>query len=285
MIRPRRSVLYLPGANARALEKAKTLAADALILDLEDAVAPDAKDLARDQVCAAVQGGFGKRDVIVRINSLESDWGDRDLLAVAAAKPDAILIPKAGSARDVHRVEQRLWHVPEAGDVALWAMIETARGVLDVNGIAAAGGRLAGLVVGANDLVKEMGGRHMPDRANIAPALSLTVLAARCHDLSVIDGVFNDISDVAGFAAACAQGMSFGFDGKTVIHPSQIDPATAAFAPTPDEVDAARRIIAAFDLPENQGKGAIRLDGHMVERLHAEIAHRTIALADAIAAL
>lgn len=285
MIRPRRSVLYLPGSNARALEKAKTLAADALILDLEDAVAPDAKDMAREAVCAAVRGGFGAREVMVRINSLDSEWGDHDLVAAAAAKPDAILIPKVGSARDIHRVEQRLWQLPEAGDIALWAMIETPRGVLDVSAIAGAGGRLAGLVVGVNDLVKEMGGRPMPDRANIAAALTMTVLAARCHGLDVIDGVFNDISDAAGFAAACAQGRSFGFDGKTVIHPSQIDPANTAFAPTPDEVDAARRIIAAFEQPENLDKGAIRLDGHMVERLHAEIARRTIALAEAIAAL
>ncbi len=283
--RPRRSVLYMPGSNARALEKAKSLPADALILDLEDAVAPDAKSAARAQVCAAVKGGFGQREVIVRINPLESEWGDRDLLDVAAARPDAILIPKVGSAREVHRADQRLCHAADAGGVALWAMIETPRGVMDVNGIAAAGSRLSCLVVGTNDLVKEMGGRQTADRTNVAAALTFIVLAARCHDLAVIDGVFNDLADTDGFAAQCAQGRSFGFDGKTVIHPSQIAPANAAFAPAPDEVEAARRIIAAFDLPENQAKGAILVDGKMVERLHAHIARRIVALADAIAAL
>jgi citrate lyase subunit beta/citryl-CoA lyase len=274
----------MPGSNAKALEKAKTLTADAVILDLEDAVAPEQKELARDQVCAAVRGGFGYREVIVRINSLDSEWGDRDLLAVAAAKPDAILIPKVGSARDIHRADQRLCHAADAGGIALWAMIETPRGVIDVNGIAAAGGRLAALVAGSNDLIKDMGGRHTPDRANIAAALTFIVLAARCHGLAVIDGVFNDLADASGFAAQCAQGASFGFDGKTVIHPSQIDPANAAFAPSPDEVAAARRIIAAFAAPENAGKGALRVDGKMVERLHADSAARLVALSEAIAA-
>lgn len=284
MIRPRRSVLYMPGSNARALEKAKTLAADALILDLEDAVVADQKDLAREQVCAAIRGGFSPREVIVRINSLDSEWGDRDLLAVAAVQPDAILLPKVISARDVHRADQRLCHAADAGGVALWAMIETPRGVMDVNGIAAAGGRLACLVAGSNDLIKEMGGRHTPDRANIAFALSMIVMAARCHGLAVIDGVFNDLTDADGFAAQCAQGRDFGFDGKTVIHPGQIGPANDAFAPDAQEVEAARRIIAAFGQPENAGKGAIPVGGKMVERLHAEAARRTIALAEAIAA-
>lgn len=284
-IRARRSVLYMPGSNARALEKARTLAADALILDLEDAVAPDAKMLAREQVCAAVRTGFGKREVIVRINALDSDWGDRDLLETAAARPDAILVPKVNSARDTHRVEQRLGHVPEAGGVAIWAMIETAEAIFDLKGIAGAGGRLAGFVMGCNDLIKEMGGQHTKDRSNLAAALSLTVLAARAHGLAVIDGVHNDIADAEGFAFACAQGRAFGFDGKTVIHPSQIGPANAAFAPTAEELEAARKLIAAFDLPENRNKGAIMLDGRMVERLHAEAAKKTVALADAIAAL
>jgi citrate lyase subunit beta/citryl-CoA lyase len=282
MIRPRRSVLYLPGSNARALEKSKILPADALILDLEDAVAPDQKDAAREQVCAAVRGGFGKREVVVRINSLDSEWGVRDLTAVAAAKPDAILIPKVGAAGDIRRVEQ---HLSPADGPALWAMIETPRGVLDVNAIAAVGGRLACLVMGTNDLVKEMGGRHTPDRTAIAAALTFAVLAARCHGLAVIDGVTNDIADAEGFAAQCVQGRNFGFDGKTVIHPSQIGPANAAFAPSADEVAAARKIIAAFAAPENRGKGAILIDGHMVERLHAETARRTVALSEAIPGL
>ena len=274
----------MPGSNAKALEKAKTLAADAVILDLEDAVAPAQKDLAREQVCAAVRGGFGRREVIVRINALDSDWGDRDLLSVAAAKPDAILLPKVGSARDVHRAEQRLQHVADAGAVALWAMIETPRGVMDVNGIAAAGRRLAALVAGTNDLLKEMGARAVPDRTNIAAALTFTVLAARCHGLAVIDGVFNDLADAEGFAAQCAQGRAFGFDGKTVIHPSQIAPANAAFAPTADEIANAHKIIAAFDAPENHGKAVVVVDGKMVELLHAESARRLVALSEAIAA-
>lgn len=284
-IRPRRSVLYMPGSNARALEKAKTLAADALILDLEDAVAPDVKDAARDQVVAAVHAGFGKREVVVRINALDSEWGDRDLLTVAAAKPDAVLVPKVQTARDIHRVEHRLQHVPEAEAVTIWAMIETPQAILDINGIAGAGGRLSCLVMGTNDLLKEMGGSHTKDRANLAAALSLTVLAARAHGLAAIDGVHNDIADMDGFADVCAQGRSFGFDGKTVIHPSQIKPANAAFAPSEGEIAAARKLIAAFELPENRDKGAIKLDGRMVERLHAEAARRLVALADAIAAL
>jgi citrate lyase subunit beta/citryl-CoA lyase len=285
MIRPRRSVLYMPGSNARALEKAKSLPADALILDLEDAVAPEAKDAARDQVCAAVRAGFGKREVIVRINPLDSVWGDRDLLAVAAARPDAILIPKVSSARDIHRADQRLCHAADAGGLALWAMIETPRAIMDINGIAEAGGRLTCFVMGTNDLVKEMGGRHTPDRTNIAAALTFVVLSARCHKLAIIDGVYNDIADLEGFTAQCAQGRSFGFDGKTVIHPGQIAPANDAFGPSADEVEGARRIIAAFDAPENKNMGALLVDGRMVEGLHAETARCIVALSEAIKAL
>lgn len=284
-MRPRRSLLYIPGSNARALEKAKALPADGLILDLEDAVAPEAKDAARAAVCAAMRQGFGKREVIVRINALDSAWGERDLLETAAAKPDAILIPKVASERDVHRVEQRLMHVPEAAGVAIWAMIETPRAVLDSSGIAAAGGRLACLVLGTNDLVKELGAIHTKDRANLFYILGQTVLAARAHGLAVIDGVHNDIADSEGFALACAQARSFGFDGKTVIHPSQLGASNAAFAPTAEDIAAAMRIVAAFEAPENQGKGAIKVDGRMVERLHEEMARKTLALAEAIAAL
>jgi len=279
--RPRRSVLYLPGSNTRALEKARALAADVLILDLEDAVAPEAKETARRQVCEAVRTGFGKRETVVRINPLASEWGEADLAAVAAARPDAVLIPKVGGVCDIRDVERRLGEAP----VAVWAMIETPRGVLDAGAIAAAGGRLCCLVAGTNDLVKEMGGRAVTGRANLAAALTAIVLAARANRLMAIDGVFNDIADAADFAAECGQGRDFGFDGKTVIHPSQIEPANQAFAPSPDDVAAARRLIAAFAAPESQGKGAIRFDGRMVERLHADIARRTVALADAIAAL
>jgi len=279
--RPRRSVLYMPGSNARALEKARSLPADALILDLEDAVAPEAKERARAQVCAAVKTGFGRREVVVRINALDSTWGEDDLAAVAAAVPDAVLVPKVCALRDIHRVEKRLG----ASDVAIWAMIETPRAILDIAEIAAAGGRLACLVLGSNDLVKEMGGRHMPDRQNLAAAMSLTVLAARANGLGVIDGVHNDIADAAGFAEECAQARRFGFDGKTVIHPTQIAPCNTAFAPSSEELAAAKALIAAFDLPENRDKGAIRLEGRMVERLHAEASRRLVALAEAIALL
>ena len=281
-IRPRRSVLYMPGSNARALEKARDIPADALILDLEDAVAPDAKELARQQVVDAVRArGFGKREVIVRINGFNTPWGEADAAAVAGAQPDAILIPKVSAPYDLHQVEHRAGDA----DIALWAMIETPQAILGISALAGSGGRLACFVMGTNDLVKEMRGEHMPDRANLAAALSLAVLAARENGLAVIDGVFNDIQDADGFAAQCRQARAFGFDGKTLIHPSQVAPCNDVFAPSADEVAAARKIIAAFELPENKGKGAIKLDGRMVEILHAEIARRTVALADAIEAL
>ncbi|MGA7676013.1 MAG: CoA ester lyase [Rhizomicrobium sp.] len=280
-IRPRRSVLYMPGSNARALEKARLLPADALILDLEDAVAPDTKETARAQVCAAVKAGFGKREVVVRINAPSSPWGEKDLAQAAAAKPDAILLPKVSTPQDLQQVERLLGNCA----VALWAMVETPLAVLNIAALAAAGGRLACLVMGTNDLIKEIGGVHTQDRLNLAAALGLSVLAARAYGLAIIDGVYNDIANGEDFAAACAQGKSFGFDGKTLIHPSQIMPCNAAFAPSPEEVGTARKIIAAFEAPENKGRGAILLDGRMVELLHAESARRTVALAEAIAAL
>ncbi|HWU25497.1 MAG TPA: CoA ester lyase [Rhizomicrobium sp.] len=281
-IRPRRSVLYMPGSNARALEKARALAADTLILDLEDAVAPDAKELARRQVAEAVKAkGFGKREVIVRINALSTAWGAEDLAAAAEAKPDAILVPKVSRANDLAEVERRLGSV----QVALWAMVETPLAILKLDEIASAGGRLACFVMGTNDLVKEFRGLHTQDRVNLAGVLGLAVAAARAYGLAAIDGVYNDIQNSDGFYECCKQGRAFGFDGKTLIHPSQVEPCNEVFAPSMEEVEAARKIIAAFDKPENKGKGAIALDGRMVERLHAEIAHNTVALADAIAAL
>jgi citrate lyase subunit beta/citryl-CoA lyase len=282
-LRPRRSVLYMPGSNARALQKARTLPADALILDLEDAVAPDAKEAARAQVCEAVRAGFGKREIVVRINALSTPWGAKDLLAAAAAGPDAILVPKLSTPDELIAIEQRL--AGAGRSLALWAMVETPLAILNIAALAASGGRLACLVMGTNDLIKELRGVHTQDRLNLAAALGLSVLAARAHGLAIIDGVYNDIEDSEGFAASCAQGRSFGFDGKTVIHPSQIEPCNAAFAPSPEEVETAKKIIAAFARPANKGKGAIKLDGRMVERLHAENAGRTLALAQAIAAL
>jgi citrate lyase subunit beta/citryl-CoA lyase len=281
-IRPRRSVLYMPGSNARALEKARTLPADALILDLEDAVAPDAKELARRQVCDAVKArGFGKREVVIRINGLATPWGGQDLAAAVEAAPDAILLPKVSTPKDLVDAESGM------GDskAALWAMIETPLAILRLAEIAAADGRLACFVMGTNDLVKEFGARHTADRLNLAAALGLSVAAARAYGLAVIDGVHNDINDSDGFYSACVQGRAFGFDGKTLIHPSQVAPCNEVFAPSHEEVEAARRIIAAFARPENQDKGAIALDGRMVERLHADIARNTVALADAIASL
>jgi citrate lyase subunit beta/citryl-CoA lyase len=276
----------MPGSNARAMEKARSIPADALILDLEDAVAPDAKEIARRQVCEAVTArGFGRREVIVRINALSTGWGEDDLTAAISAKPDAILAPKISTLSDLHALEERLVRHHADASIALWAMIETPLAILNIAALAGAGGRLACFVMGTNDLIKELRGQHMPDRANLSAALGLSVLAARAHGLAAIDGVFNDIQEVDGFAAHCRQAKSFGFDGKTVIHPSQVDVCNVTFAPSAEEVDAARKVIAAFDLPENRDRGAIKLDGRMVERLHADIARRTVALADAIAAM
>jgi citrate lyase subunit beta / citryl-CoA lyase len=278
-IRPRRSVLYMPGSNARAMEKARTLAADALILDLEDAVAPDAKEIARIQVCEAAKSrAFGAREVIIRINALGTPWGEADLPAVLDAKPDAILVPKVSRAADLQSIDA------VAGGMMLWAMIETPRAILDIGEIAGTTGNLACLVMGTNDLLKDMRGKPLRSRENLTAALSLCVLAARAHNLAAIDGVFNNIADPEGFQAECLRARAFGFDGKSLVHPSQIAPCNEIFAPSAEEVELARRIIAAFDLPENSGKGAIALDGKMVERLHAEAAQRTLALADAIAA-
>jgi citrate lyase subunit beta/citryl-CoA lyase len=284
-IRPRRSVLYMPGSNARAMEKARSLGADALILDLEDAVAPDAKDLARQQVRDAVKaGGFGKREIIVRVNALATPWGEADLEAVIAIRPDAILVPKISSRGDLAAIEQRFAGHNADRTIAVWAMIETSLAILNIAEIASAGGRLAAFVMGTNDIIKEIRGTHTPDRANLAAALGLAVAGARANGLIAIDGVYNDIQNAEGFSAICAQGRAFGFDGKTLIHPSQIDECNRIFAPSASEVDDARKVLAAFDLPENKGKGAIKVDGRMVELLHAEIARQTVAMADAIAA-
>lgn len=285
MIRLRRSVLYMPGSNARAMEKARDLPADAIILDLEDAVAPDAKEMARALVCDVVKAkSFGKREVVIRINMLSSEWGAADLAAAAAAAPDAILIPKVSAPQDLAEVENHLTGTKGVG-IALWAMMETPRGILNAGAIAGAGGKLACLVMGTNDLIKEFRGVHTQDRQNLSYALSATVAAGRAYGLSIIDGVYNDIANADGFLSACKQARAFGFDGKTLIHPSQLTPCNDVFAPSPEQVATSRKIITAFDLPENRGKGAIALDGHMVERLHAEIARQTVAMADAIAAL
>ena len=283
--RPRRSVLYMPGSNARALEKARTLAADALILDLEDAVAPDAKTIAREQVAAAVkQGGFGPRETVIRVNGPDTEWGEADMKAACAAAPDAILVPKINSAEDIMRADHALKAHGAPARTALWAMMETPRAMLDALAIAQAakGTRLACFVMGTNDLAKETRAKIVPGRAPMDAWLMACVAAARVANIDIIDGVYNGISDMDGFERECIEARDRGFDGKTLIHPSQIEPANRLFAPADAEVAWARTLIAAFELPENAGKGALQIDGKMVEILHAEIGRRTVAIAEAI---
>jgi citrate lyase subunit beta / citryl-CoA lyase len=288
-IRPRRSVLYMPGANARALEKAKTLPCDAVILDLEDAVAPAAKVTARHQVVAAVAaGGFGSRELIVRINGLDTEWWRDDLAAAAKVCPDGILIPKVSKPAHLHAVAECLIDIAADHKIRVWAMIETPLAIINAADIAAAThsaqNRLAGFVMGTNDLAKESRAKLLHGRAPMVPWLATAVLAAHAHGIDILDGVYNDLSDDEGFRRECGQGRDMGFDGKTLIHPNQIAPCNSAFSPTEAEVTQARKIIAAFELPENQAKGVVQLDGRMVERMHADIARRTVAIADAIAA-
>jgi citrate lyase subunit beta/citryl-CoA lyase len=288
-IRPRRSVLYMPGSNARALEKAKTLPVDAVILDLEDSVAPDAKETARDQVVAAVKaGGFGDREVVIRVNGVDTPWHADDLSAAAHAAPDAILVPKVASPDTLELIGRRLLDMGTDHRTRIWAMIETPLAIFNILSIASEAkdseSRLAVFVMGTNDLAKETRARLVPGRAPMLAWLSACVAAARHYGVEILDGVYNDIGNAEGFAAECRQGVEFGFDGKTLIHPSQIEPCNAAFSPSADEVAQARKIIAAFDLPENRSKGVVSLDGRMVERLHAEMARRTVAIADAIEA-
>lgn len=289
-IRPRRSVLYMPGSNARALEKAKTLATDAVILDLEDSVAPDAKLVAREQVAAIVKGGgFGSREVVVRVNGLSGPWGRDDLAAAVAVAPDAILIPKVSKAEDVFEAVAALDRLGAPESVKIWAMFETPLAVLNAREIAASasvqeGRRLTVLVLGTNDLAKETRARFVAGRTTMLPWLTTAIAAGRAFGLDVIDGVYNNLSDAEGFAAECAQGRDLGMDGKTLIHPNQLEVANGVFSPSEAEIEAARKILAAFALPENASKGVISLDGRMVERLHAEMAERVVAIADAIAA-
>jgi citrate lyase subunit beta/citryl-CoA lyase len=286
-IRPRRSVLYMPGSNARAMEKARTLPADALILDLEDAVAPDAKDSARAQVCGAVrEGGYGGREVVIRVNGLDTPWGEADLAAAADAAPDAILVPKVSSPETLAVVGSRLRRFGTPQRTRVWAMIETPLAILNAAAIASAAAdvdsRLACFVMGTNDLAKETRAQLVPGRAPMLPWLMTALAAARAYELDILDGVYNGLSDEAGLRAECAQGRDLGFDGKTLIHPNQIAPANEAFGPDAAEVARSRAIIAAFDKPENAGRGAISLDGRMVERMHADMARRVVALAEAI---
>jgi citrate lyase subunit beta / citryl-CoA lyase len=288
-IRPRRSVLYMPGSNARAIEKARSLPADAIILDLEDSVAPQSKAAARQQVADAVKaGGFGPREVVVRINGLDTEWWFDDLDLITHAKPDAILVPKVSSPDQFDDVIKRLFAVRAGHEVRVWAMMETPLAMLHADRIAAAALdpeiRLTAFVMGTNDLAKETRAKLAPGRAAMLPWLMTCVAAARAYGIEIIDGVYNDLGNGSGFAQECAQARDLGFDGKTLIHPNQIEACNAAFSPDAAEVAQAEKIIAAFDLPENQGKGVVALDGRMVERLHADMARRTVAIAQAIAA-
>jgi citrate lyase subunit beta/citryl-CoA lyase len=281
--RPRRSVLYMPGSNARAQEKAKSILADAIILDLEDAVAPDAKSAARETVCNSVTGGgYGGREMIIRCNGLDTPWGVEDVKAACAAQPDAILIPKVESAEMVHELESLMDASGALATTAIWCMIETPRGVLRVQEIASASSRVAALVMGTSDLVKDVHARHTPLRLPMLTSLSLCILAARAEGLAILDGVYLDLQDADGFRDACVQGLEFGFDGKTLIHPSQVDPCNEVYAPDAAEVDLSRRIISAFAEAEKEGKGVVVVDGKLVENLHVENAKRVVALAEAI---
>jgi citrate lyase subunit beta/citryl-CoA lyase len=287
-VRPRRSVLYIPGSNQRALEKAKTLPADALILDLEDAVAPEAKEPARQQVCTIVKaGGFGKREIVIRINGLNTALGAADLAMAVQAAPDAILVPKIESELDLSRVGTRLGELSAPPTVRVWAMMETPLAVLNASQIARAAvamqeSRLSVLVMGTNDLVKETKVELDAHRMGALYWLSTCLTAARAFGVDILDGVYNAFKDADGFRRECVQGRQLGFDGKTLIHPDQVKTANEVFQPTEAEVTFARKIIAAFDRPENKGRGAITVDGRMVEILHAEMARRTIAIDDAI---
>jgi citrate lyase subunit beta/citryl-CoA lyase len=287
--RPRRSVLYMPGANARALEKAKTLPCDAVILDLEDSVAPDAKVAARKQVADVVTaGGFGTREVIVRINALDTQWWLDDLAAAAKAHPDGILVPKISKPGQLQDIAARLIDIAADQKIRVWAMMETPIGIINAPAIAASAAdpetRLAGFVMGTNDIAKETRAQLLPGRAPMLAWLAQCVLAAHAFGIDILDGVYNDLADIEGLQRECVQGREMGFDGKTLIHPNQIEPCNAAFSPGAAEVAQARTFIAAFDLPENRDKGVVQIDGRMVERLHADMARRTVAIAEAIAA-
>ncbi len=280
--RPRRSVLYMPGSKERALEKARALPADTLILDLEDAVAPSEKQAARELVRKAGKAGaFGRREVVIRINALDTEWGAADLVAACEAGPDAILIPKAESAEQIAEVDSRMTYHDAPVDTAIWAMIETPLGALRATEIAAAP-RMAALVMGTNDLVKDLRAEHTPDRQPVMAALGLALLAARAHGLACIDGVHNALRDEAGLRAVCRQARAMGFDGKTLIHPAQIEIANAIFGPDEAAVEKARETVAAFDEALARGEGVAVLDGRIVENLHVEQARRLLAEAEAI---
>ena len=282
-VRPRRSVLYMPGANTRALEKARTLPADALIFDLEDAVAPDAKEAARANVVAAAQSkGYGKREIAIRCNGLATPWGAADITAIARSGADAVVVPKVESAAEVASVIGLLDAAGAPESMAVWAMMETPKGILRAEEVAASHPRLTLFIMGTNDLVKDMRARHTPMRLPMITALGLGMLAARAHGLTILDGVYNDIQDAEGFRAVCQQGLEMGFDGKTLIHPTQVEPCNEVFAPSAAELEMAAKIVSAFKAAQAEGKGVVTVDGRMIENLHVDQAERALALATAI---
>lgn len=284
-VRPRRSVLYMPGSNTRALEKGRSLGADAIIMDLEDAVSPDAKGQARDQVLAALaEGGYGARELVIRVNGLMTPWGVDDLVAAATSGAHAVLLPKVGGA-DV--VEQAIALMEANGapdDLAVWCMMETPLGMLHAEEVAGAHARVACLVMGTSDLAKDLHAAHTRERLPMLTSLSLCLLAARAHDIAIVDGVHLDLADDDGFAYSCRQGLEMGFDGKTLIHPKTIDVANQVFAPSADAVAWAKRIIEAHGEATAAGQGVVLVDGQLIENLHVEAAHRLVSLADVIAA-
>jgi citrate lyase subunit beta / citryl-CoA lyase len=285
-VRPRRSVLYMPGSNARALEKARTLPADGLILDLEDAVAPDAKSAAREQVASAMrQGGYGARELVVRVNGLDTPWGLDDLAMAAKSPADAVLIPKVESAETVAEVEKHLAAASASPSLSIWCMMETPLGILRAERIAASSRRVGCLVMGTSDLAKDLHAAHTRERLPMLTSLGLCLLAARAFGLSILDGVHLDLADDEGFAYSCLQGKELGFDGKTLIHPKTIAKANEVFAPSNDDVAWSRKVIAAHAEASRAGKGVVLVDGKLIENLHVENARRLVALADAIAAL
>ena len=285
--RPRRSVLYMPGANERALEKARSLSADALILDLEDSVSPDAKALARKNVVEAVrEGGYGRREVVIRPNALETAWGTADIIAAAATAPDAILIPKVAHPGDIISAAKILKSVNAPEKTKLWAMMETPMAILQAGEIAAVGAdpenRLVCLVMGTNDLIKESRARAIHNRFAVVPWLAIAIVAARAYGLDIIDGVYNDFKDEAGFREECEHGRTLGMDGKTLIHPLQVAPCNEIFSPSEAEVAWSKMVIRAFDEPGNSQKGVITVNGKMVERLHLVQAKRTVEIANSV---
>jgi citrate lyase subunit beta / citryl-CoA lyase len=281
--RPRRSVLYMPASNERALEKARSIPCDGLILDLEDAVAPDAKPAARDAACTAVaSGGYGPREVTIRVNGADTEWHHADLEAACAAGPDAIVVPKVGSADAVLALVEAMARYAAPEHTTLWAMVETPAAMLHAEEIASASDRLTVLVMGTNDLAKELTAEHVPGRHPLLPGLGLALLAARATGTAILDGVFNDVQDADGFLAECRQGREMGFDGKTLIHPSQVDGANAAYAPSEQAVADARGVLQAWE--DGAGSGVVTYRGRMVENLHVESARRTLALDRAIRA-